>query len=122
MRTTLCLIMCMFAACALTPVAQANTFADKVCDVTKPALVGGLAVAYYCSKEHGLRDAVRASEAMVITYGVANVLQKSVTVNSSPRYAHTFPSERASVAFAAATSLSNAYPKQKWIAYTAPAS
>ena len=121
MKTTSVLMLCLLAACCLGPVARADTFADGVCQITKPALVGGLAVAYYCSKEHGLRDAAKAGEAMVVTYGVANALQHSMVVNGSPRYAHTFPSKRASVAFAAAASLSEVYPKHRWIAYSGAA-
>lgn len=109
-------ITCMLCACLLSSATQAD-FGQDVCDATKPAMIGVLAITCF-SKDHGVRNAVRAGEGMLIAYGAAHAIQQTCVVNSNPDFAHSFPSKRTAAAFAMAMSLSDAYPKQKWLAYT----
>ncbi|MHB9035604.1 MAG: phosphatase PAP2 family protein [Armatimonadota bacterium] len=118
MRTGTVLTLYILILCCTASAAQGETFARRVTDATKPAFIGGLAIACLASKEHGLHDAIQAGDAMLLSYGIAHALQSTWVVNGEPDFRHTFPSKRAAVAFAAATSLSDVYPKQKWIAYT----
>lgn len=115
------LTLCVLIAGCFASVADAGTFADGVCSATKPALIGGLAVAYFNSKDHGLRDAARTGEAMLISGAVAQAIQLNFSAHGASDLKHTFPSKRTAVAFAAATSLADVYPKQKWIAYAGAA-
>ncbi|MCE5324016.1 phosphatase PAP2 family protein [bacterium] len=117
MKNISALITCILCACCLTPTAHADSFGQSVCDATKPALIGALAITCF-SKDNGPRNAVRAGEGMLIAYGAAHAIQQTCIINSSSDYAHSFPSKRTAVAFALATSLSDTYPKQKWMAYT----
>ncbi|MHB1459400.1 MAG: phosphatase PAP2 family protein [Armatimonadota bacterium] len=116
MNTPMILTLTILTVCsALT--AQADSFAQSVTQATKPALVGGLIIAGLASKDHGVQNAIRTGDAMLVSYGIAHALQNTLVVNGDSDFRHTFPSHRAAAAFAAATSLSDVYPKQKWVAY-----
>jgi membrane-associated phospholipid phosphatase len=121
LKTAKFVILFMLIVSCPASVAYADSFAYGVCKATKPALAAGIAAAYFASDGKGFRDAARTSEAIIVSYGAAQFLQRSMTVNSSPEFRHTFPSVRTTVAFAAASSLADVHPDQKWIAYSGAA-
>ena len=99
--------------CLCVPALAANEFETKTIEATKPALAACIAAAYLSDTKHeqvGMNRAARVTDAILISHGLAEAL-KSRT--------HSFPSDHAACAFAAASSLSKVYPKQKYLIYGA---
>lgn len=109
----------MCALVALPALCFAGDFAQSVVDATKPAVAIGIAAAYLGGhdQQKGLANAARTTDAVLLSYGIAETLKPNMTVNKDAGFRHSFPSGHTTVAFATASSLAEIYPKQKWLLY-----
>lgn len=115
-------IIAVFAAAILAasiPVA-ATTFAEGVGDATGPLVAVGIAATYLGSGDHAKSDAARTADAAIIALGAAELLKPNLRIGHGNDL-HGFPSGHTAIAFAAATSLAEAHPKQKWLLYAGAA-
>ena len=105
-------------AIAFSSVCAAD-FARNVADATKPAVAVGIAAAFLGGRteQQRLDNAARITDAVMLSYGIAETLKPNLKVNDEAEYRHSFPSGHTTVAFATATSLAEVYPKQKWLFY-----
>jgi membrane-associated phospholipid phosphatase len=126
MKHTSLLIRTLAIALLLVSVtlpALADGFATGAVSATKPALGLGLLACLTSSKDstEGMQRAMHATDAVLVSVGVAGLLKTSITLNSGSKYEHSFPSGHTAGAFAMATSLADAHPKSKWLYYTGAA-
>ena len=115
-RTLLAVLIFM----CLASTTLAGSFADGVSDATGPAVALGIAAAYFTTGEQGKENASRLTDAVLISYGISKILKPNLSVNDDG-YEHTFPSGHTAIAFAAASSLAEIHPKQKWYYYAGAA-
>ena len=108
---------------SMTLPALADGFATGAVGATKPALGLGLAICLTSSKDpsEGMKRAMYASDAVLVSVGIARMLKTSITLNDGSKYEHSFPSGHTAGAFAMATSLADLHPKHKWLYYTGAA-
>jgi len=102
----------LFCLCA-SGAHAASDFETKTIEATKPALAVCIAAAYFSDTKHegvGMNRAARVTDAILIAHGLSGALNSRT---------HGFPSDHATTAFAAASSLSKIYPKQKYLIYGA---
>lgn len=99
----------------------AGSFAASTVSFTKPALAMGLAACALSSKDKGIERANRASDAVMLSVGIARLMKSTFDISTSPNFHHSFPSGHTASAFAMATSLADAYPKKKWLCYAGAA-
>lgn len=104
----LALMICM---AAISVPANADTGAEKVIAMTGPALVVGATACLVSSDTDGMNRAARASEAVLLSVGVARAVKQMTGTG--------FPSGHTAGAFAMASSLGEVHPKQKWLYYAA---
>lgn len=92
---------------------SSSSFDSGVVNATKPLVAASVVAAYFSDTKNesvGIARAERAMDSIVIAAGTAELLKTQTK---------TFPSGHASGAFAAASSLSYIYPKQKYLFYGA---
>jgi membrane-associated phospholipid phosphatase len=119
-KTLIALAVVLIYACA--PVAAATTFAKGVGDATGPLVAVGIAATYLGSGQHSWAKAARVTDAALIAVGTAAVLKPSLSVEESGSgHTHSFPSGHTAIAFAAATSMADVFPKHKWLLYAGAA-
>jgi membrane-associated phospholipid phosphatase len=117
------ILACVVCAAIALPSACLADFAENVVDATKPAVAIGVAAAFLGghNEQQSLANAARMTDAVVLSYGIAEALKPNLRVNDEPGFRHSFPSGHTTVAFATATSLAEVYPKQKWLFYAGAA-
>lgn len=87
--------------------------ANSTVNATKPLIAASIAVAYLSDAKHesiGLNRAARTFDGILLAGGIAEAIKSGTK---------SFPSAHSSAAFAAASSLSHIYPKQKILWYGA---
>ena len=113
-------VVTAWAGSSISP-ASAGDFAENVVSATKPALVAGVAAALLSSKEDGGDRAARTADAIMLAGGISQLMKYNVNIRTDNRHNHNFPSTHTATAFAAASSLSHVYPKNKLLWYTGAA-
>ncbi|MEN6521404.1 MAG: phosphatase PAP2 family protein [Armatimonadota bacterium] len=95
----------------------AGTFSDKVGDFTFPAI--GIAAAFPAMEgSDGLAEAARRCDGVLVALSVTGLLKESVHEWRPDRSDDkSFPSGHTAAAFALAGTLSEEYPKDKWLYY-----
>ena len=121
MRYTRTIILILVAIMLLgSTMAIADSFATNVSEATKPALAASIVAAYFATKDHGTSNAARVTDSILLSYGLAESLKPNLKWNrDSDR--RSFPSGHTATAFAAASSLGEINPKQKWMYYAGAA-
>jgi membrane-associated phospholipid phosphatase len=105
-------IASIFAVVILATSAHAD-LANSTINATKPLLAVSIAAAYLSDTKDesiGLNRAARTLDGILVSGGVAELMKGATK---------SFPSGHATVAFAAASSLSHVFPKQKGLWYGA---
>ena len=110
-------------AISLATPCLASGLASSAVDGTKPALALGLLACLASSDDMnvGMKRAVKAADATLISVGIARFVKSSADIGLDSKHSHSFPSGHTASAFAMATSLADAHPKQKWLYYAGAA-
>ena len=108
-------------ACACAPVAASSSFAKDLGDATAPLVAVGIAATYFGSSDNAEAKAARVADAAVLSVGMAKLLKPNLKVGGEGRFVHSFPSGHTAIAFGAATSLAETFPKHKWAFYAGAA-
>lgn len=121
--TTIIRIAIALLLVSVTLPASADSFASSAVSMTKPALGLGLLACLTSTKDsnEGVHRALHATDAMLVSVGIAELCKTNITLNDGSKYEHSFPSGHTAGAFAMATSLADAHPKSKWLYYSGAA-
>lgn len=107
---SLAIIGVLIALAAISgPVSAGGSFSSNVLDATGPVIGVGMAACIADGDPQGVERAVRMGEAVQVSVQTARTI-KGFTSSG-------FPSGHAAGAFAAATTLAQYHPKQKWLYY-----